>query len=84
MGYYAGLPPARTEEDIRTAPERHAKLQAEWDACRAAELAHMAEMQRGLSPWRRFLCRMRWGCRQPENAKWGEWFCRHCGRLTSR
>lgn len=86
MGFYCGLPPAQTEEDFRTAPARHAKLQAEHDARLAevrAEQAHRLAVRRAL-PWRRrFLCRMRWGCRQPESAKWGEWFCRFCGRPTS-
>lgn len=83
MGYYCGLPPAQTEEDFRTAPERHARRQAEWDAMAAAERARREAMQRALPWWRRALCRLRWGCRAPENPGWGEWFCRFCGRPTS-
>ena len=83
MGFYCGLPPAQTEEDFRTAPARHAKLQAEHDARAAEWRAERERLRAAQSRWRRFLCRMRWGCRQPDNARWGEWFCRYCGRSTS-
>ncbi|HUU21969.1 MAG TPA: hypothetical protein VM389_05480 [Phycisphaerae bacterium] len=85
MGYYCGLPPAQTEEDVRTAPARHAKLQAEHDARLAevrADQARREKIRRALPWWRRLLCVLRWGCDRPDDAKWGEWFCRHCGRTV--
>lgn len=85
MGFYCGLPPAQTEEDFRTAPARHAKLQAEHDALLAevrAERARREERRRAL-PWgRRLKCWVGWGCERPDAARWGEWFCRHCGRAV--
>lgn len=80
MGYFCGLPPARTEEERRTAPARHAQLQAEWDARRTEWAAECARLRAAQPWWRRLLCRFRLGCKRPDDAKWGDWSCRYCGR----
>lgn len=76
MGYYCGPAPG-------TSKEAAARFEAERDAL-VAEWVAERDRRRAAQPWwRRLLCRFRWGCRTPEDAKWGEWSCRYCGRPTA-